>query len=53
MTWHYAGMTVREYFVATALAGLLANPMNSRENLTLLTGLAWQAADAALEGVDE
>lgn len=43
------GLTVRERFAAAALTGLLANPMNTRERLSFMAGLAWQAADEMLE----
>lgn len=62
--WIHPGMTIREYFAAKALQGLLANPGYGEnatraakdvgtDALTLTAGAAVGFADALLAGLEE
>ena len=44
------GMSLRDYFAAAAMAGLIANPMNKDAiRQSVLAGIAYQLADAMME----
>lgn len=43
------GMTLRDWFAGQALAGLLANPLSSRENIHSASEWAFTTADAMLK----
>jgi hypothetical protein len=48
------GMTLRDYFAAKAMQGMLANPQLDVKNyLAKVGGAAYEAADALLKARDE
>jgi hypothetical protein len=46
-TWHYEGMTLRDYFAAKAMQGLLASDVNATRHI--FAAQAYAMADAMLE----
>ncbi len=52
-TWHYTGMTLRDYFAAKAMAGMLAagdEPISIEPNVYAReAGVAYAIADAMLK----
>ena len=45
----YAGMTLRDYFAAAALQGLLASPAEAEFGVSHFATAAYEAADAMLK----
>ena len=48
-SYHYAGMTLRDYFAAAALMGMTANPCDVNQRRDDIAELAYKAADAMLK----